>query len=104
MIVFKVNDIEHKILFWHRTTDTTWLSKNTIVKTFLHPGKRRFTEASIMVGDMTVGTGYSICHPSDNFSKKIGRKLALKDACDLAFVDKEGKSMAWQAYLEACKI
>ena len=47
-------------------------------------------------------TGVALCHPSDNFCKETGRKLALQRALDAAWrvLAKEDRTRIWSAYFQ----
>jgi hypothetical protein len=51
--------------------------------------------------ESVVAQAVSYCSPSDNFSRAVGRKVALSHA--LANFDKETRSKFWQTYWETLR-
>lgn len=45
--------------------------------------------------------GASRCHPTDNFCKSIGRKLALKNA--ISHMPRAIRRQVWEEYFNLCK-
>lgn len=75
---------------------------------------RRCTLAIIRLNGVHTGQGTSICHPEDNFCRKIGRKRALKDALfslgrkieqyRSPSLIKELRTAIWDEYKAKCNI
>ena len=63
-------------------------------------GNRRYTTATIVLNDNFVYTGISICHPSDNFCRSIGRKRAM--AYGIYSLDKKLRKAIWAEYEAMC--
>ncbi len=66
-----------------------------------HDGPRRCCMASVTMNGVMRREATSVCHPSDNFRKSVGRKNALRLA--LADVDVEIRTAIWEEYAKHCK-
>ena len=62
---------------------------------------RRCSLAELHLNGVWSNRGASVCHPSDNFCRAIGRKRALKDA--IFALSKDVRSKIWDAYKAQCK-
>ncbi len=75
-----------------------------VVETKLN-GERRCTMVQVIIwcfpGNSVEFHGVATCHPRDNFSKSIGRKLALADA--LKDFGRGLRKNIWQEYHRHCK-
>ena len=94
-MTFKYEDKQYRIIFKHNTRYALPTDPNVMVK-----GTRCDIEIPF---PETAGTTYhpmvySYCHPSDNFCKETGRKLALAKA--LRSYSRKFRTAAWEAYLE----
>jgi hypothetical protein len=63
---------------------------------------RRCTYSVILIDNKEVASGSSICRPPDNFSRSIGRKIALQNALE-GVPDKNFRTIIWKKYRENCK-
>jgi hypothetical protein len=66
-------------------------------------GESRYTECNLMdENKFLLATGFAFCHKKDNFSRAVGRKLALTSVLASAFVkdafDKAWKKEVWDEY------
>lgn len=52
----------------------------------------------VLNGSTSIGNGESYCHPSDNFCKETGRKIALERA--VARLDRETRREIWRLYFD----
>ncbi len=90
MLKLEYDDREINVRFSHRAVDTEF------------EGERRCTWAQVIFVDGNMQfNGKSTCHPRDNFSKSIGRKLALTNA--MADFDRDLRKAVWQEYFNHCK-
>lgn len=55
-------------------------------------------------GTLTAGLGQSFCHPSDNFNKMVGRKIAFERAVISGFPDKHERRAIWNAYVGKVRV
>jgi len=62
---------------------------------------RRCSVATVTINDKFFGRGISICHPNDNFCRRIGRREALTDA--IYSLDKSIRTAIWNEYKANCK-
>lgn len=63
----------------------------------------RNTTCFVNVGNK-VSTGIAQCSIKDNFSRKIGRKIALKRALDDSGMSKDERKEVWTDYLNTLKV
>jgi hypothetical protein len=91
----KYDDKNIEIRFEHRQHGATRLqnSEETI--------SRPMSIATLLVNGNIKYFAQSICHPDDNFSKRRGRKIALKRA--IKYLDKSTRTAIWKAYLKCMK-
>lgn len=52
----------------------------------------------VFTGVLMIGEGRSHCHPTDNFCKETGRKIALERA--VARLDKDTRREIWRLYFD----
>ncbi len=65
-------------------------------------GTRRCTWVKVIFPEQNAEfNGAATCHPQDNFSKSIGRKLALTNA--MLDFDRDLRKIIWQEYHKHCK-
>jgi hypothetical protein len=61
---------------------------------------RRCSLATVYVDGRVVGSGVSVCHPTDNFCRASGRKTALTYAVHT--LNKPLRKAIWEAYIANC--
>lgn len=47
---------------------------------------------------LVLGEGWGVCHPSDTFTKLVGRKIALAGALTAAGIEPDQRAEVWAAY------
>jgi hypothetical protein len=71
------------------------------------PIRRRYTSCSVLHAseDLPFQVAFAICNPADQFSRRIGRKMALKKLLQRLFPDREGgqehlwyRQLVWDKY------
>ena len=86
-----VNDKEYHIRFYHHIE-----------------GEKKTTACHVLVnlliyGFVDIGIGVAVCSHKDNFSRAVGRKIALSRAIRNCFPDKVVRKTVWRAVWEARK-
>ena len=59
----------------------------------------RETTCELFYEGESIGKGYAVCAPSDNFNKATGRKLSLARALDDAALLRKHRAQVWDLYL-----
>lgn len=59
-------------------------------------------DTSKPINEDFIGSGESYCNPVDQFSKKRGRKIALKRAIE--HLSREERKVIWEAYFKRSKV
>jgi hypothetical protein len=60
----------------------------------------RGTECKLWFKNVLLGEGVAVCHPNDNFEKRIGRKVAFGKAVSDTGFNKEGRTALWDAFFD----
>ncbi len=90
MLRIEHNGMDINVRFSHRVVETEL------------DGERRCTWAQVIfLKTNSEFNGTATCHPKDNFSKAIGRKLALASA--MRDFDRDVRKAVWEVYHEFCK-
>lgn len=58
----------------------------------------KYYKCQVFTGNLLIGDGESNCHPSDNFCKETGRKIALERA--VARLDRDTRREIWRLYFD----
>ena len=100
----------YKVIFQylHRTTELPegdCSNVHTVARIF----RTRITEDSEEEVANEIANSIAICHPRDQFCKRVGRKLAFERAVQQAFPGRmpEAKALRrlfWDKFLTTCKI
>ena len=69
--------------------------------------RHRRTQVTIRFNDKPIAVAQTCCNPIDNFSRSVGRKLALtraiKIAKDNGTINKDVSKKIWETYRQCCK-
>ena len=88
MFTVKTKDGELKVKFHHQTV-----------------GDNRGTDCRIHNDDYSIDVvGHALCHPNDNFDRRVGRKIALTHVLQLFTEDRDVRKMFWKEYLKTNRV
>lgn len=89
-----------EVKFDHRFLDENAIESLTGMCVY---GSRRCSMVTITKDGRELGRGMCVCNPVDNFNKKVGRKLSLRYALDMAGLNKTIRSKIWKQYRATTK-
>lgn len=71
----------------------------TIGFSFIHDQVGKYTVCRLFKGDDKLSSGYAYCNPRDHYTKRIGRKISLRNALIDARLPYLERQHIWQQLL-----
>lgn len=63
---------------------------------------KHFIKARLTVCEVGDSVGVAVCSPRDNFSRNVGRKVALTKALQSSHFTKYDRTKVWEEYFSMC--